>query len=334
MKIYLVGGAVRDNLLKIKHKERDWVVVESTVEEMLGKKFRPVGKEFPVFLHTKTKEEYALARTEKKVGKGYKGFTFYASPDVTLEQDLKRRDLTINAIAQDPDGTIIDPFGGQNDLKKRVLRHVSDAFSEDPVRILRVARFSAKFGDFTIAPETIELMKKMVENGEVDALVPERVWQETNRALTEDYPHCFFLVLKQCGALKVIFPEIDSLFGIPTASSMHPEVCDVGVHTMLVLQAASELSKDPVVRFSALVHDVGKENTKSDLLPKHPAHCDEGVKIIRVLSNRLRIPHAYQDLAILVGQISCEMSRCRSSKFRGNSIIIEGVRSIPAGEKV
>ncbi|MGD9152938.1 MAG: multifunctional CCA addition/repair protein [Gammaproteobacteria bacterium] len=301
MKTYLVGGAVRDSLLGLPIKERDWVVVGATVQQMLDLGFKPVGKEFPVFLHPKTKDEYALARTEKKVGRGYHGFEFYASPDVTLEEDLKRRDLTINAIAQDDDGTIIDPFHGQKDLKNKILRHVSDAFAEDPVRILRVARFAARFADFKIAAETLQLMKNMVDSGEVDALVPERVWQELERALSEKHPERFIEVLRSCNALKIIFPEIDNLFGVPNPIDWHPEI-DSGIHTLLTLKMAVKLSDDPIIRFAILLHDLGKTKTSKELLPKHHGHEKAGVSLIKTLCERLHVPRKYQDLAELVAR--------------------------------
>jgi len=299
LKKYLVGGAVRDQLLGRQVKERDWVIVGSSVEEMIKQGFKPVGKEFPVFLHPETHDEYALARTEKKVGHGYHGFEFYASPEVTLEEDLKRRDLTVNAMAQDEDGTIIDPYNGQDDLKKRVLRHVSEAFAEDPVRILRIARFASRFHDFTIAPETMKLMQEMVGSGEVDALVRERVWQELERALCEDHPERFIEVLRECGALKVIFPEIDALFGIPGSIEWHPEV-DTGIHLLMALKRAVELTNDPVIRFAVLVHDVGKSLTEKEKLPKHHGHCEKGVVLVKELCRRLHVPKKYQDLAELV----------------------------------
>jgi tRNA nucleotidyltransferase (CCA-adding enzyme) len=301
MKTYLVGGAVRDSLLEIPIKERDWVVVGATTQQMLDLGFKPVGKEFPVFLHPKTKDEYALARTEKKVARGYHGFEFHADPDVTLEEDLKRRDLTINAMAQDDDGTIIDPFHGQQDLQNKILRHVSDAFAEDPVRILRVGRFAARFADFTIAPETMQLMKNMVQAGEVDALVAERVWQELERALSESNPERFIEVLRKCGALKIIFPEIDDLFGVPNPAEWHPEI-DSGIHTLMTLQMAVKLTDDPTIRFAVLVHDVGKAKTDKELLPEHHGHEKIGVSLVKDLCERLHVPRKYQDLAEMVTQ--------------------------------
>lgn len=301
MKIYLVGGAVRDKLLDRTVKEKDYVVVGATVDKMLEQGFQPVGKAFPVFLHPKTKEEYALARTEKKVSKGYHGFTFYAEPDVSLEQDLMRRDLTINAIAEDDDGTLIDPYYGQQDLEAKLLRHVSDAFAEDPVRILRVARFAARFHHlgFTIAPETMELMKNMVLQGEVNALVPERVWRETQSALCEQNPEVFFETLRECGALAVLFPSINALWGVPQNPKSHPEV-DCGIHTMLVLQACVKLTDDPVIRFAALMHDLGKSCTPEDLLPSHPNHEVKSAELVDAFCAQYRVPNDYHGLAKLV----------------------------------
>ncbi len=301
MKIYRVGGAVRDRLLGLPVTEQDWVVVGATPEEMLAKGFVPVGKDFPVFLHPETKEEYALARTERKVAPGYTGFVFHAAPDVTLEQDLARRDLTINAMAMTPAGELIDPYGGRRDLEQRVLRHVSPAFVEDPVRVLRVARFAARFAPlgFRVAPETMALMRRMVENGEVDALVPERVWAELRRALGEAKPSPFFEVLRECGALRVIFPEIDRLFGVPQPEKHHPEV-DVGVHTLLVVDQAARLTEDEEVRFAALVHDLGKGTTPREAWPRHVGHEERGVPLVEGLCGRLRVPKGFRELALLV----------------------------------
>lgn len=302
MKIYLVGGAVRDALLNRPVHEKDYVVVGATVDEMLAQGFQPVGKAFPVFLHPKTKEEYALARTEKKVGKGYHGFVFHTEPTVSLEEDLIRRDLTINAMARDENGQLFDPYGGVKDLEARVLRHVSEAFAEDPVRILRIARFAARFTPlgFTVATETLLLMREMVNAGEVDALVPERVWKEMQLALCEPNPEQFFEVLKACEALKVLFPDLDRLWSMPQDPHSHPEG-DAGTHTMLVLKAAVNLSKDPVVRFAALMHDLGKSRTMSDFLPKHPGHEEQGAELITALCQKYRIPNEYHELAKLTG---------------------------------
>jgi len=301
MQIYLVGGAVRDKLLNRSVEERDWVVVGATPEALLQQGYKPVGKSFPVFLHPKTNEEYALARTERKVSKGYQGFEFCASPDVSLEEDLKRRDLTVNAMAQMPDGSIVDPFDGQKDLKAKVLRHVSSAFSEDPVRVLRVARFSARLCNFTVADETLLLMQKMVRSGEVDALVPERVWKELQRALTEKCPERFIEVLRQCHALKIIFPEVDALFGVLEPIKWHPEQ-DAGFHTLLALKQAVKLTEDPVTRFAVLVHDFGKAVSPKETLPKHHRHDENGVKIVKQFCKRLNSPREYRDLGVLVAR--------------------------------
>jgi tRNA nucleotidyltransferase (CCA-adding enzyme) len=303
MKTYLVGGAIRDQLLGLPVQERDYVVVGATPQEMIAKGFKLVGKDFPVFLHPETHDEYALARTERKTGRGYTGFSCYAAPDVTLEDDLKRRDLTINAIAQTVDGQIIDPYRGQQDLAQKILRHVSPAFSEDPVRILRVARFAARFAPhgFQIAPETLLLMQHMVRSGEVDSLVAERVWQELLRALAEPAPQEFIRVLRQCGALKTLFPEIDQLFGVPNPPKWHPEI-DTGIHTLLVLQQAVRLSTENIVRFAALMHDLGKGTTPMTDWPSHPGHEERGVELIRAVCKRYRVPRDYQQLAILVSR--------------------------------
>ena len=320
MKTYLVGGCVRDALLGLPVQDRDWVVVGATPEDMLREGFKPVGKDFPVFLHPDTREEYALARTERKTGPGYTGFHFHAAADVTLEQDLERRDLTINAMAQQADGVLIDPFHGQQDLQQRVLRHVSPAFIEDPVRILRVARFAARFAElgFVVAEETLRLMQAMVANGEVDALVPERVWQETERALGENTPARFFEVLRECGALARIFPEIDQLFGVPQPPEHHPEI-DTGVHVMLVLQQAVRLSQDPRVRFAALVHDLGKGITPKHELPQHIEHEARGVPLVEQMCERLRVPRDYRDLAVLVTQYHLYFHRAR--ELRAGTIL-------------
>jgi tRNA nucleotidyltransferase (CCA-adding enzyme) len=311
MQIYLVGGAVRDELLGLPARERDWVVVGARPEELLARGFKPVGKDFPVFLHPQTGEEYALARTERKTGPGYRGFETLFSPDVTLEQDLERRDLTINAIARDPDsGALIDPFGGQRDLRERSLRHVSPAFVEDPVRVLRVARFAARFAPqgFTVAPETVELMREIAARGELDALVSERVWQETQRALELPAPARFFEVLRAAHALPKIFPELHALFGVPQPERWHPEI-DSGVHTLMVLEQAAKLSDDPVVRFAALTHDLGKGTTPPEEWPRHIAHEQRGVALIEALCDRLRIPNSYRELAAIVSRYHLEAHR-------------------------
>ncbi|MEJ2347461.1 MAG: multifunctional CCA addition/repair protein [Gammaproteobacteria bacterium] len=303
MKIYLVGGAVRDQLLGLPVKERDWVVVGATAEQMRALGYTRVGKDFPVFLHPRTHEEYALARTERKTGPGYTGFEVHASPEVTLEQDLERRDLTINAMAEDEQGNLIDPFHGREDLDAGVLRHVSPAFVEDPVRILRVARFAARFGKwgFHVAHGTNALMRRMVANGEVDALVPERVWVETEKALSEEHPERFFQVLRGCGALARVFPEIDALFGVPQPERPHPEV-DTGVHAMLVLQQAARLTPDPQVRFAALVHDLGKGTTPEEQWPRHLEHEKRGAELAKQMCQRLRAPNDYRDLALITAR--------------------------------
>lgn len=298
MNIYLVGGAVRDTLLNLTARERDWVVVGATPDDLLARGFKTVGKDFPVFLHPETREEYALARTERKTAPGYHGFSVVANPDVTLEDDLLRRDLTINAMAMDDSGRLIDPYGGQQDLTQRILRHVSPAFVEDPVRILRLARFAARFAPlgFTVAEETMTLLQKMVETGEVDALVPERVFQELARALAEPEPAAFFQVLRDCGALARLFPEIDQLFGVPQPEQYHPEI-DTGVHSLLVLQEAVKLSPDPVVRFAALTHDLGKGVTEPSLWPRHHGHETAGLPLLQALCDRYKVPNAYRNLA-------------------------------------
>lgn len=303
IEMYLVGGAVRDHLLGFEQQDRDWVVVGATPADLLARGFKPVGNDFPVFLHPQTGEEYALARTERKTAKGYHGFQFQASPDVCLEDDLARRDLTINAMAQAADGSLIDPYGGQNDLQQRTLRHVSPAFVEDPVRILRVARFAARFAPlgFTVASETLQLMRDMVAAGEVDALVPERVWQEMVRALAEPAPECFIQVLRDCGALAVLFPEINQLFGVPQRADYHPEI-DCGIHTLMVLQQAVKLSPEPEVRFAALTHDLGKGVTPADILPSHYGHEAQSRRLVVTLCERYKIPNRFRELAEHVAQ--------------------------------
>ncbi|MGH6612533.1 MAG: multifunctional CCA addition/repair protein, partial [Burkholderiaceae bacterium] len=304
MKIYLVGGAVRDELLGLPAHERDWVVVGATPEQLTARGFKPVGKDFPVFLHPSSAEEHALARTERKTAPGYRGFETLFSPDVTLEQDLERRDLTINAIAKDPEsGEIVDPFGGRRDLQERWLRHVAPAFVEDPVRVLRTARFAARFAPlgFRVAPETTALMREIAARGELDALVPERVWQETQRALETPAPQRFFEVLRESNALEVVFPEIHALFGVPQPERWHPEI-DAGIHTLMVLEQAVRLSEDPLVRFAALTHDLGKGTTPAHEWPRHIAHEQRGVGLIEKMCARLRIPTAYRELAALVSR--------------------------------
>ena len=301
MKTYIVGGAVRDRLLGLPVADRDHVVVGAAPDDMVALGYQPVGKDFPVFLHPTSHEEYALARTERKSGHGYKGFKIYAAPEVTLEEDLRRRDLTINAMAEDAAGALVDPYGGQRDLAARVFRHVSEAFAEDPVRILRVARFAARFTDFAVAPGTYALMRQMVDNGEVDALVPERVWQEIARGLMEAQPSRMFKVLRDCGALARLFTEIDRLFGVPQPPEHHPEV-DTGVHVMRVIDWAARQGMSLPVRFAALTHDLGKGVTPPELWPKHHGHEAKSVELVRALSERLRVPADCRDLAVVVAR--------------------------------
>jgi tRNA nucleotidyltransferase (CCA-adding enzyme) len=303
MQVYLVGGAVRDELLGLPVKERDWVVVGGAREELLRLKYREVGRDFPVFLHPDTHEEYALARRERKVAPGYRGFSVEFGPEVTLEEDLARRDLTINAMARSSDGTVVDPYGGKRDIESRTLRHVSEAFVEDPVRVLRVGRFAARFTPlgFRVDPATLSMMREMVARQEVDALVPERVWQETEKALRESAPSAFFRVLRECGALERIFPEIDALFGVPQPARWHPEI-DTGVHTLMVLDQAVHLSDDARVRFAALVHDLGKGTTPRSEWPGHRGHEERSVALIEALATRLRIPGEYRELAVIVAR--------------------------------
>jgi len=325
LQVYLVGGAVRDRLMGLPVKDRDWVVVGSTPDEMKSRGFKAVGQQFPVFLHPADGEEYALARTERKTGPGYKGFDFSTGPGVTLEQDLSRRDLTINAIAQAPDGALIDPFRGKEDIENRILRHVSGAFTEDPVRLLRVARFHARFG-FGIAPETLELMRTMVVNGEVDALVPERIWAELREALREKQPSVFFLALRDCGALERVLPEVDALFGVPQRADYHPEI-DSGVHTMMVVDQAASLSSDATVRFAALVHDLGKAVTPEAQLPSHYGHEFSGQGCIKQMCERLRVPGNYRDLALLACKVHLKLHRVSELK---PATILELLQTIDA----
>ena len=328
MKIYKVGGAVRDKLLDRVNIDNDYVVVGATVEEMIAAGYTPVGKDFPVFLHPDTHEEYALARTERKVAKGYHGFEFYVDPDVTLEDDLIRRDLTINAIAEDDHGELYDPYHGIDDLNNRILRHVSPSFAEDPLRVLRVARFAARYADygFTIADETMAMMQCLVDHDEVDTLVAERVWQEVEKALSDDNPWIFFNVLRECGALKRLFPEIDQLFGVPQSKEWHPEI-DTGVHTMMVLEQAARLSKESVVRFAALLHDLGKGITPQDEWPRHIAHESRGVPLVKALCQRLKVPKHYSALALLVTEFHLNYHRIEELK---NSTIVDLLSKLDA----
>ncbi|MQR00267.1 multifunctional CCA addition/repair protein [Glaciimonas soli] len=318
MKIFVVGGAVRDELLGLAVKDHDYVVVGATPEQMLARGFQPVGKDFPVFLHPTTHEEYALARTERKTAAGYKGFVFHTDPDVTLEQDLVRRDLTINAIARADDGTLIDPFHGQQDLQAKIFRHVSAAFAEDPVRILRIARFAARFTEFSVAPETNVLMQRMVAAGEVDALVPERVWQEISRGLMEAQPSRMFEVLRACGALAKILPELDALWGVPQPEKWHPEI-DTGVHIMMVLDTAASDGFPLPVRFAALMHDLGKGVTPKEQWPSHHGHEGLGVNLVEKVCQRLKVPGDVRDLAVMTAREHGNVGR--AFELRANTIV-------------
>lgn len=301
MKIYRVGGAVRDKLLNYPSNENDWVVVGATPQKMVDLDYVPVGSDFPVFIKPDTGEEYALARTERKSGHGYQGFTFHADKDISLEEDLVRRDLTINAMAEDQDGSLIDPYNGQRDLKNKLLRHVSDAFTEDPLRVLRVARFAARYHHlgFTIAPETLALMSSITASGELGYLVAERVWKETERALGERSPDIYIQTLRDCGALKALFPEVDCLFGVPQRADFHPEI-DTGIHTLMALQQSVKLSNSSAIRFAVLVHDLGKGITPDHTLPSHSGHEARGVALVDSLCDRLKVPNHFRQLALAV----------------------------------
>jgi len=330
MKIYMVGGAVRDALLGRKVADHDWVVVGATPEAMTAQGYLPVGKDFPVFLHPQTREEYALARTERNSARGYRGFEVYAAPEVTLEQDLARRDLTINSIAAparpesakdlfEPDFTaLIDPFGGQHDLQKKVLRHVTDAFREDPVRILRIARFAARFADFSVASETLAMMQNMVQDGETDALVPERVWQELARGLMEDKPSRMLEVLRACGALQKLLPEVDRLWGVPQRAQYHPEV-DTGIHLMMVLDMAAQLGAPLPVRFACLCHDLGKGTTPAEVLPRHIGHEERSARLLKGVCQRLRTPVDCREIADVVAREHGNIHR--SSEFSPAAVV-------------
>ncbi len=329
MQVYLVGGAVRDTLLGFVPAERDWVVVGATPQEMLALGYQQVGKDFPVFLHPQTKEEYALARTERKTARGYHGFEFDTGVEVTLAQDLLRRDLTVNAMAMTPEGELIDPYGGRRDLDGRCLRHVSTAFVEDPVRVLRLARFAARFAslDFKVADETQTLMREMVNQGEIDALVPERVWAEFAKALGEPTPTEFVRVLRNCGALARLFPELDRLFGVPQRADYHPEI-DCGVHTLMVLEQAVKLSAEREVRFAALLHDLGKGDTPADVLPSHHGHEARSVQHIQAVCERMRAPATFRELAVMVAKYH---SHChRAFELRPGTVLelIEGTDAL------
>ncbi len=318
MKIYQVGGAIRDALLGLPVQDRDWVVVGATPDDLTALGFLPVGKDFPVFLHPHSREEYALARTERKTAQGYRGFAVQALPSVTLEEDLARRDLTINAIAQDDSGQLIDPYGGQADLKAQVLRHVTPAFAEDPVRILRLARFAARLTEFSVAPETLALMREMVEAGEVDALVPERVWQELSRGLMQARPSRMFEVLRACGALARLLPEVDRLWGVPQRPEYHPEV-DTGVHLMMVLDMAARLQAPLTVRFACLMHDLGKGTTPVHLLPRHLGHEERSARLLKAVCERLRVPVDCRELADVVAREHGNLHR--SAEFGPEAVL-------------
>ena len=323
MKTFLVGGSVRDELLGLPVKDHDYVVVGSTPDEMVQLGYRPVGKDFPVFLHPVTKEQYALARTERKISLGYKGFEIFTAPEVTLQEDLVRRDLTINAIAKDSDGNIIDPFNGVADLEAGILRHISPAFSEDPVRILRTARFAARFS-FRIASETLELMSEMVHNGEVEALVPERVWQEISRGLMENKPSRMFYMLRECGALSRILPEVDVLFGVPQPAHAHPEI-DAGVHTMMVIDFAASNNYSLPVRFAALLHDLGKGTTLPEEWPRHIGHEQRSAQLVLDLCERIRVPRDERNLAVLVAQFHGKVHRAEELKATTTADLLHAV---------
>ena len=335
MQIYLVGGAVRDSLINYPSSENDWVVVGATPEQMTALGYKPVGQDFPVFIHPKTGEEYALARTERKSGHGYKGFEFYTSTEVSLEEDLIRRDLTINAMAQDDEGHIIDPFDGQKDLAHKLLRHVSEAFTEDPLRVLRVARFAARYAHlgFTVAPETMELMKSIVAKGEMEFLVAERVWKETSRALTEQSPQVFFEVLKACNALEVLLPEVDALFGVPQRADYHPEI-DTGIHTLMALKAATKLTDCEAIRFAVLVHDVGKAITPEDVLPSHSGHEKRGLPLVKAICDRLTVPNKHRQLAMSVTEFHLYFHRALELKPATLLKLFQSIGAIRSPEKL
>ena len=315
MNQYRVGGCVRDHLLGLPVNDIDWVVTGATPEEMLAAGYKPIGRDFPVFLHPDTRQEYALARSERKSGPGYRGFEISTDPGITIEQDLLRRDLTINAIAEDEQGNIIDPYGGRKDIAARCLRHVSDAFVEDPVRVLRVARFAARFHHlgFSIADETRELIHQIGESGELETLVAERVWSELSRALDEDDPAVFFTSLRDCGVLARLFPEIDNLFGVPQSARYHPEI-DTGVHVMMALQASAALGHDNETRFAVLMHDLGKASTPANVLPSHHGHEARGKKPVKVFCKRWRVPRAHTELALITTELHLLAHRCHELK--------------------
>jgi len=335
MDLYLVGGAVRDKLLNYPFSERDWVVVGATPDELIHKGFQQVGSDFPVFLHPETKEEYALARTERKSGVGYKGFQFFADTSVTLEQDLSRRDLTINAIAEDNEGNLIDPYNGQKDLNEKTLRHVSEAFAEDPLRVLRVARFAARYQHlgFTIAAETLSLMTEITASGELQYLTAERVWVETEKALRERSPRTYIEVLRQCNALKVLFPELERLFGVAQRADYHPEI-DTGIHVLMALDQATALDNDTATRFAVLVHDLGKGITPKDVLPKHTGHEERGVQLVNDLCDRLKVPNRYRDLAVSVSRYHLLCHKAPTLRPKTILKILNGVGALRQPEKL
>jgi len=335
MDLYLVGGAVRDKLLNYPFSERDWVVVGATPDELIHKGFQQVGSDFPVFLHPETKEEYALARTERKSGVGYKGFQFFADTSVTLEQDLSRRDLTINAIAEDSEGNLIDPYNGQKDLNDKTLRHVSEAFAEDPLRVLRVARFAARYQHlgFTIAEETLSLMTEITASGELQYLTAERVWVETEKALRERSPRTYIEVLRQCNALKVLFPELERLFGVAQRADYHPEI-DTGIHVLMALDQATALDNDTAIRFAVLVHDLGKGITPKDVLPKHTGHEERGVQLVNDLCDRLKVPNRYRDLAVSVSRYHLLCHKAPTLRPKTILKILNGVGALRQPEKL
>jgi len=335
MQYFLVGGAVRDELIGYPFHERDWLVVGATPDQLLGEGFLPVGKDFPVFLHPETKEEYALARTERKTGHGYKGFSVSAAPEVSIEEDLLRRDLTINAIAKSAEGELVDPYGGREDIQAKVLRHVSPAFAEDPVRILRVARFAARYAHlgFTVHPSTMQLMQQMVAANEVDHLVPERTWKEFHRALGEQQPAVFIEVLRECGALQRIMPEIDNLFGVEQRPEHHPEV-DCGIHALLSLERAVELSNNLRVRFASLVHDLGKAETPADILPRHHGHEERSIPLVNNLCERLKAPTDYKSLALHVAKFHTHCHRAFELKPQTLLKTLESLDGLRKPERV
>jgi tRNA nucleotidyltransferase (CCA-adding enzyme) len=335
MQIYRVGGAVRDRLLNYPSSENDWVVVGASPQQLIDRGFRPVGRDFPVFIHPQSGEEYALARTERKSGQGYGGFTFYTASNITLIDDLQRRDLTINAIAEDSDGRLIDPYNGQSDLNNKILRHISDAFLEDPLRVLRTARFAARYHHlgFSIASETMDAMRALVNSGEMEHLAAERVWRETQRALSEQTPQMYFQTLRDCGALACILPEVDRLFGVAQRPDFHPEI-DAGVHTMMALEQAAKLSDDCSVRFAVLVHDVGKGITPEDVLPRHTGHEARGLPLVKTLCERLKVPNQYRKLALVVTEYHLQCHRAADLKVETLLNLLRGAGALKSSAKL